>query len=334
MISIPLPLILTAVALMAAVFTVTRRWLPGNARVAFTALALLIAALTFLVTLRFAWNLEEVIAVQRLLPFWIGPLAWLGCLAVSDRAAEFRRALPLHAGPAVAAGLLVQAFPALRIGIDPAIAVSYLIYAWLILRLWRAGPDRLSQVPVSKAAALRRLFLTGAGFLCVTLVLDSVIALDFLRTGGANVTRLLSFASLLQLVVLAVVLVLALRQPERAAPAASGEDARLVTRAADCLSETRLFTDPDLSLTRLARRIAVTDRALSEAINRHTGANVSQFINGFRVEEAAHLLRTTRDPIMSIGEQAGFLTRSNFYAEFQRVKGMSPGAWRKSESAV
>ncbi|WP_300030969.1 AraC family transcriptional regulator [uncultured Roseobacter sp.] len=335
MISIPLPLVLTGLAVLAALFTGTRRWLPGAARAAFTALAVLIAVLTLLVSLRFAWNIEGVIRLQRVLPFWIGPLAWVGYLALSDRAARLRQAVLLHFGAALVAALLIFAFPALRGGIDLAIGLSYAVYATALLRLWRGGPDRMSQVPIGHVTALRRLMLTGAGLLVLTLVMDTAIALDFLRTGGANVTRLLSLASLFLIVIFAGLMVHALRGPagteERGATDA---DRALVARAAACLQETRLFTDPDLSLTRLARRIAVTDRALSEAINRHTGANVSQFINGFRVQEAADLLRTTRDPVMRIGEQAGFLTRSNFYAEFQRVHGMSPGAWRKAENAV
>ncbi|WP_298835516.1 AraC family transcriptional regulator [uncultured Roseobacter sp.] len=335
MISIPLPLVLTVLAVIAAVFTGTRHWLPGTARAAFTALAGLIATLTLMVTLRFAWDLEQVIGIQRVLPFFIGPLAWVGYLALSDRAERFAQAAWLHIGIALLAAVPVMALPAVRGATDFAIALSYAVYATALLRLWRGGPDRLSRVPIGHVTALRRLMLAGAGMLALTLVMDTAIAFDFARTGGENVRRLLSFASLLLIVLLLIAVVVALRgQGNATLRDATDADRALVDRAAACLRETRLFTDPELSLTRLARRIAVTDRALSEAVNRHTGANVSQFINGFRVAEAADLLRSTRDPVMRIGEQAGFLTRSNFYAEFQRVHGISPGAWRKTESTV
>ncbi|NNC27318.1 helix-turn-helix domain-containing protein, partial [Salinisphaera sp. USBA-960] len=58
--------------------------------------------------------------------------------------------------------------------------------------------------------------------------------------------------------------------------------------------------------------------------------NVSQFVNLVRLAEAERLLVTTDEPVGRIQERAGFLTRSNFYREFQKAYGEAPGAYRKN----
>lgn len=331
-ISVPLPLFLTGLAAIFGVMVLTRAWLPGPAKALFTALAGLIAVETILVALRFAYQVDAVLVVQRLLPFWIGPLIYLGYFALSDRAARLQTALLLHLGCAAAATAVVAAVPTVRVALDLMIGLSYAIYALLLLRLWRGGPDRLSQLAVAHVGFMRRLILIGVGLLVITCVMDTLIAIDFARNEGANVGWLLSLASLVMIAMLGVAVAATIRSGD-ALPAQSqqnSQDAEIAEKARAFLEESRLFVDPQLSLTRLARRLGVTDRALSEAINRTRGKNVSQFINEFRVAEAARLLHSTSDPVGAVGEAAGFLTRSNFYTEFKRVMGQSPGAYRKT----
>lgn len=332
MISVPLPLFLTGLAVLFGALVLTRAWLPGSAKTLFALLAALIAVETTLVALRFAYDVQGVLVIQRLLPFWIGPFLYLGYVALSDRAARLQPALLLHLGAAALATVVVAAWPAIRIALDAMIGLSYTAYALALLLLWRGGPDRLSQLGLAHVGFMRRMMLVGAGLLGLTLAMDTLIALDFARNAGANVGRLLSLASLLLIAMLAGAALISLRRPPRSHPAENlrDEDAALSRKAAAFLTDSRLFVDPQLSLTRLARRLGVTDRALSEAINRSTGKNVSQFINDFRVAEAARLLQETRDAVGAVGEAAGFLTRSNFYAEFNRVMGQSPGAYRKA----
>ncbi|WP_195820429.1 helix-turn-helix domain-containing protein [Roseobacter sp. MH60115] len=331
-ISVPLPLFLTGLAAIFGVMVLTRAWLPGPAKALFTALAGLIVVETILVALRFAYQVDAVLVVQRLLPFWIGPLIYLGYFALSDRAARLQTALLLHLGCAAAATAVVAAVPNVRVALDLMIGLSYAIYALLLLRLWRGGPDRLSQLAVAHVGFMRRLILIGVGLLVITCVMDTLIAIDFARNEGANVGWLLSLASLVMIAMMGVAVAATIRSGD-ALPKQSqqnSQDAEIAERARAFLEESRLFVDPQLSLTRLARRLGVTDRALSEAINRTGGKNVSQFINEFRVAEAARLLHSTSDPVGAVGEAAGFLTRSNFYTEFKRVMGQSPGAYRKT----
>ncbi|MGZ2258186.1 helix-turn-helix domain-containing protein [Roseobacter sp. A03A-229] len=332
MISVPLPLFLTGLSAIFGALVLTRAWLPGPAKTFFALLAGLIMIETLLVALRFAYQVESVLGIQRLLPFWIGPLLYLGYAALSERVARLQPTILLHLGAATVLTAIVAALPPIRVALDFMIGLSYALYALLLLRLWRGGPDRLSQLGLAHLGFMRRMMLVGAGLLGLTLVMDTLIAVDFARNEGANVGRLLSLASLLLIAMLAGAAIFSLRGRSSALPAGAprNEDAELSSKAEAFLRDSRLFVDPQLSLTRLARRLGVTDRALSEAINRSSGKNVSQFINDFRVAEAARLLQETSDAVGAVGEAAGFLTRSNFYTEFNRVMGQSPGAYRKS----
>lgn len=330
-ISVPLPLFLTGLAAIFGAMVLTRAWLPGPAKAFFAGLAALIMVETVLVALRFAYQVDAVLVIQRLLPFWIGPLLYLGYVAVSDRAARLQPVILLHFGIAASLTALIAALPPARVGLDLMIGLSYASYAVLLLRLWRGGPDRLSHLAVAHIGFMRRMILVAVALLVMTCAMDTLIAVDFARNAGANVARLLSVASLALIALLGVAVFLTLRSGSTAqvADPQAGHDAEIEHKARAFLVESRLFVDPQLSLTRLARRLGVTDRALSEAINRTSGKNVSQFINEFRVAEATRLLRSTTDPVGAVGEAAGFLTRSNFYTEFQRAHGQSPGAYRK-----
>lgn len=61
---------------------------------------------------------------------------------------------------------------------------------------------------------------------------------------------------------------------------------------------------------------------------------VSQFVNGFRVKDAAKLLTTTDQTILQISLAVGFLSKSNFNCEFTRVMGQTPSAWRQAGRVV
>ncbi|MBP0651738.1 hypothetical protein J8J40_32220, partial [Mycobacterium tuberculosis] len=54
-----------------------------------------------------------------------------------------------------------------------------------------------------------------------------------------------------------------------------------------------LWRDPDLTLDRLARKAGWPARAISAAVNRRHGVNVSQFVNARRIAAAQALLADT-----------------------------------------
>lgn len=117
-------------------------------------------------------------------------------------------------------------------------------------------------------------------------------------------------------------------------PAPSGtstvEDAEILARLDDFLSREPVHLDPNLTLSRLSRRLRLPEKRLSSAVNRATGANVSRHINAWRIRHACKLIEqgsTVTDAMLS----SGFNTKSNFNREFRRVTGSAPSQWRRGE---
>ncbi|MGE9553525.1 helix-turn-helix domain-containing protein, partial [Erwinia amylovora] len=67
-----------------------------------------------------------------------------------------------------------------------------------------------------------------------------------------------------------------------------------------------------------------------KAVNLTRGCNVSQWINGFRIDFAQQLLRNTALPVTEVMLEAGFVTKSNFHREFLRISGITPTDYRRT----
>ncbi len=91
----------------------------------------------------------------------------------------------------------------------------------------------------------------------------------------------------------------------------------------------RPYRDPELSLTRLARRLHVPIKQLFVAINIVKGENVSRYVNGFRIRNACTCLKKGNS-VTEAMLGSGFNTKSNFNREFARVMGQSPSAFLRA----
>jgi AraC-like DNA-binding protein len=107
---------------------------------------------------------------------------------------------------------------------------------------------------------------------------------------------------------------------------ATEADADLDARLTALMAERQLWRDPDLTLARIARRMGVPAKALSAAVNRVQGQNISRVINGWRIAHAARRLAEGASVTEAMLD-AGFNTKSNFNREFLRVQGQSPSSW-------
>ncbi len=335
---LPLP-ILTALLGGAIALLILR--LDLGSRSATILFALLFALLSFsslLVGLRFGYGMDQVILIQRTLPMLVGPLLYLGFAAFVIPKERFNRAILLHLSVAFAVIAVVLVSHRPIYALDWVITLSYLFYLVALWRLWRKGPDYLIHAYFDVSQKVSNWMLRGMVLLLTILLIDSVIALDFMLNDGRNAKTLISLASIPFFVgLLGFIFVLpSLMSAPRAKTAAlldveRDDNVKLEEQARALLHETLLYLEPDLSVQRLSRRLHVTVRALSVAINRTQDMNVSQYVNQFRMEHAADLLRGTDESVVKVMAQSGFLTRSNFYREFQRVYGCSPAAYRKDE---
>jgi len=94
-------------------------------------------------------------------------------------------------------------------------------------------------------------------------------------------------------------------------------------------SKDRIFTDGDLDRNRLAQMLGTNEHYVSDAISACTdGKSTTDFINGYRLRYAAHLLATSNDSVGLIAELVG-LSRRTFYRLFNDAYSMSPSDYRK-----
>ncbi|MCK0148996.1 helix-turn-helix transcriptional regulator [Marivita sp. S6314] len=220
--------------------------------------------------------------------------------------------------------------------LDLIVGLSYLVYAALLVRLWVRGSNGLPHARIGSASGLRLWMAGAAALLLVFALADTAIALSFAaqRTGDA-MSLISAGAVIMALGLIAVIVTVSkgggrMTSPVTVVRTSAEPDAEaLEARTKALLTETQLYLDTDLTVDRLAKRLTVPARALSLAINQTKGMNVSQYVNDFRLDHAAELLLGSNASVAQVMEQSGFLTRSNFYREFQRRFGVTPAAYRQ-----
>ena len=83
-----------------------------------------------------------------------------------------------------------------------------------------------------------------------------------------------------------------------------------------------------IRLSDVADEIYVSQWHLSKLINKHTGSNFSEILNGIRVEKAKQLLKDPSLKIYDIAEQVGFLDLTHFSRVFKKMEGISANEYR------
>lgn len=98
------------------------------------------------------------------------------------------------------------------------------------------------------------------------------------------------------------------------------------------LDQEKIYLDPELSLSLVAKRLNISSTYLSQLINTLSNHNFSDFVNLYRVRDAKIKLL---DPefscytILSIGLEAGFNSKSAFYTAFKKHTGSTPTQFRE-----
>lgn len=278
----------------------------------------------FLLGARFGYGVEGVLSVQHITGVLIPPLAYLAFTNPPRSARLLRHILPLLA---IGAALLFA--PSL---LDTILAAVTLGYAAALTRLLRADTDSIAAwAPLRYTHVLRWGAWATVAALLLSGFTDAIIAVDFFATGGRQTPAIAATASLGGVALLIISAAMLLRSgPAKQTAVDTSQDADLVQKLTTLLTKKELFRDPDLTLGRLAKRTGLPTRHISGAVNRHTGLNVSQFVNTIRIEAACEALSLTDISVTNAMLNAGFYTKSNFNREFRRVTGKSPTQWRSA----
>ncbi|WP_430410562.1 helix-turn-helix domain-containing protein [Kordia sp.] len=98
------------------------------------------------------------------------------------------------------------------------------------------------------------------------------------------------------------------------------------------MEEEKRYRDPEIKLATLSKEINISANYLSQLINALSGHNFSDFVNSYRIKEIKSKLSHPafiEYPVLSIGLEAGFNSKSAFYNSFKKHTGMSPTVFRE-----
>lgn len=96
----------------------------------------------------------------------------------------------------------------------------------------------------------------------------------------------------------------------------------------------RIYLDPELSIDKLAEKLSVSRHHLSQVLNDYQQKSYYDYINSFRVAEAATLLispQGEKQKIAAIAYDAGFNSLSAFNEVFKKHTGKTPSEYRKEK---
>ncbi|MFP8967932.1 helix-turn-helix domain-containing protein [Pokkaliibacter sp. CJK22405] len=240
--------------------------------------------------------------------------------------------------------------PWLALPIDEALTLMYVVYGVALLRIYRQD-NVLMNVSLEHWEGVRKAALFAGAMLVFSAAVDSLISLDFMFNQGKLSVYILTTAHVILLPVLSVaVVIVGINTPihdqhDEPKPAAIEEEpattiamterrAQEITALLDArIRQDNLYLDPELTLSRLSRKLGIPAKQISIAVNQVHQLNISRLINGYRIEHAKRALVTTQDTVTQISMNCGFQTKSNFNREFSRLTGMTPSEYRQQEQA-
>ncbi|MEM9884650.1 MAG: helix-turn-helix domain-containing protein [Bacteroidota bacterium] len=93
------------------------------------------------------------------------------------------------------------------------------------------------------------------------------------------------------------------------------------------LEEEKIYLDPNVTLSSLAKKLKTNPSVLSKVINTGFKKNFNDFINSYRVEDVQQKIRQgeyEHFTLMSLAFDSGFNSKSTFNRAFKKFSGVSP----------
>ena len=107
----------------------------------------------------------------------------------------------------------------------------------------------------------------------------------------------------------------------------------LIKSLGEVMSEKQFHRNTNIKIKDIAKELHVSSHQLSQLLNDNLGKSFALFINEYRIEEAKKLLQENNQfTLEAIGFEAGFSSKSTFYATFKKVVGITPSEFKKQFS--
>jgi len=88
------------------------------------------------------------------------------------------------------------------------------------------------------------------------------------------------------------------------------------------------YSDPDLDLGRVARRLPVSPKRLSRILNHEVGVSFRQMLRSTRIEEAKRMLALRQYSVKEVAVRVGFSDSHYFSRSFKELTGLSASEFR------
>lgn len=325
--SLPIPLISSLVL----AFLLLRMWVTDRRHGPLVALLALCSAQGAVISLAQHYHVAGMPVVQAIMATFIPPVAWVAFQTTAVRGFSRRDAVHF-AGPTLAV-LCLLVLPDL---LDIVIPVLFVGYGFAILWQSLKGADALPRLRLQAGDLPWQIWAVMGGALIGSAMSDVLIVVAQAMGAGHLQPWIISvYSSAMLMVIGGLSLSGALDNTpseDHAVPVPdiTEEDSRIVARLDALMHAEKLYLNPDLTLSRLSRRLLVPVKQLSAAINKVTGENVSRYINGARIKAAQDAL-VAGENVTNAMLASGFNTKSNFNREFLRVTGTAPSDWLRQQ---
>lgn len=105
-------------------------------------------------------------------------------------------------------------------------------------------------------------------------------------------------------------------------------EGELFTRITDLMEKEEWFRRKGLGVTDIATRLGSNTKYISTCINTQARCSFNEYLNGYRIRYAQHLLQEQPGLRLSeVSEAAGFTSESAFYRNFKVLTGRTPAEW-------
>jgi AraC-like DNA-binding protein len=102
-------------------------------------------------------------------------------------------------------------------------------------------------------------------------------------------------------------------------------------RLLDLMEDEKIYLDYNISLNSVAESLSIKPRQFSQILNTAFRASFWDFINKYRIEEAARIIKEdTESNILSICYRTGFSSKSSFNTAFKKFTGVTPTEYRST----